>query len=185
MLALNAVIQSNSLEISERPRWDLNPRITDLQSVPLGHLGTRPRPYPCTERLWRQRNEHFNLQIFWNHFRSGDFFASPDAPCSSANRTARHRGATSRLATSRVTTRCVATSRLAISRVATRCAAISRLATSRATTRCAAIKHIKNYGASTLVARRRVPNTSPWITRAKCRRPWLGFSVSGFIPRRT
>ena len=159
MLALNAVIQSNSLEISERPRWDLNPRITDLQSVPLGHLGTRPRPYPCTERLWRQRNEHFNLQIFWNHFRSGDFFASPDAPCSSANRTARHRGATSRLATSRVTT----------NRVANRCAATRRVTTSRATTRCAAIKHIKNYGASTLVARRRVPNTSPWITRAKCR----------------
>lgn len=26
----------------ERSRWDLNPRITDLQSVPLGHLGTRP-----------------------------------------------------------------------------------------------------------------------------------------------
>ncbi len=162
MLALNAVIQSKSLETSERPRWDLNPRITDLQSVPLGHLGTRPRPYPCTERLWRQRNEHFNFQIFWNHFRSGDFFASPDAPCSSANRTARHRGATSSLATSRVTNRCVATSR-----VATRCAATSRLAASRLATCCAAIKHIKNYGASTLVARRRVPNTSPWITRAK------------------
>jgi hypothetical protein len=172
MLALNAVIQSNSLEISERPRWDLNPRITDLQSVPLGHLGTRPRPYPCTERLWRQRNEHFNLQIFWNHFRSGDFFASPDAPRSSANRTARHRGATSRLATSRLATsrvttnrvanRCAATRRVTTSRLATRCAAISRLATC-----CAAIKHIKNYGASTIVARRRVPNTSPWIIRAK------------------
>ena len=27
----------------QRPRWDSNPRITDLQSVPLVHLGTRPR----------------------------------------------------------------------------------------------------------------------------------------------
>ena len=26
-----------------RPRWDSNPRITDLQSVPLVHLGTRPK----------------------------------------------------------------------------------------------------------------------------------------------
>src|SRR4051794_6092744 len=26
----------------KRPRWDSNPRITDLQSVPLDHLGTRP-----------------------------------------------------------------------------------------------------------------------------------------------
>ena len=26
----------------ERPRWDSNPRMTDLQSVPLVHLGTRP-----------------------------------------------------------------------------------------------------------------------------------------------
>ena len=25
-----------------RPRWDSDPRITDLQSVPLVHLGTRP-----------------------------------------------------------------------------------------------------------------------------------------------
>ncbi len=28
----------------KRPRWDSNPRITDLQSVPLVHLGTRPDP---------------------------------------------------------------------------------------------------------------------------------------------
>ena len=27
---------------NERPRWDSNPRMTDLQSVPLVHLGTRP-----------------------------------------------------------------------------------------------------------------------------------------------
>ena len=27
----------------KRPRWDSNPRITDLQSVPLVHLGTRPK----------------------------------------------------------------------------------------------------------------------------------------------
>ena len=30
--------------LRERPRWDSNPRITDLQSVPLDHLGTRPGP---------------------------------------------------------------------------------------------------------------------------------------------
>ena len=29
-------------ETKERPERDLNPRITDLQSVPLGHLGIRP-----------------------------------------------------------------------------------------------------------------------------------------------
>ena len=29
----------------ERPRWDSNPRITDLQSVPLVHLGTRPKSW--------------------------------------------------------------------------------------------------------------------------------------------
>src|SRR5690348_4683342 len=31
------------LSEGKRPRWDSNPRITDLQSVPLVHLGTRPR----------------------------------------------------------------------------------------------------------------------------------------------
>lgn len=32
---------------AERPERDLNPRITDLQSVPLGHLGIRPMARPC------------------------------------------------------------------------------------------------------------------------------------------
>ena len=37
----------------KRPRWDSNPRITDLQSVPLVHLGTRPVPQKayCADRL--------------------------------------------------------------------------------------------------------------------------------------
>lgn len=30
----------------ERARWDSNPRMTDLQSVPLDHLGTRPSVAP-------------------------------------------------------------------------------------------------------------------------------------------
>ena len=29
--------------MNDRPEWDSNPRITDLQSVPLVHLGIRPR----------------------------------------------------------------------------------------------------------------------------------------------
>ena len=29
-----------------RPRWDSNPRMTDLQSVPKVHLGTRPEMIP-------------------------------------------------------------------------------------------------------------------------------------------
>ena len=155
MLALNAVIQSNSLEISERPRWDLNPRITDLQSVPLGHLGTRPRPYPCTERLWRQRNEHFNLQIFWNHFRSGDFFASPVAPRASTSRKARHCAATTGA-------NFHAASGFA-SDDAWCCA--NRGATKRGNSRDRdSSKHVENYATSAVVARRRVPHSSPWIS---------------------
>ena len=34
--------RNGSLREKKRPRWDSNPRITDLQSVPLVHLGTRP-----------------------------------------------------------------------------------------------------------------------------------------------
>ena len=45
--------------LTERPRWDSNPRITDLQSVPLGHLGTRPRGcYVGVERSPRQLEFH-------------------------------------------------------------------------------------------------------------------------------
>src|SRR4051794_41892617 len=34
----------------KRPRWDSNPRITDLQSVPLVHLGTRPAGHGIVAR---------------------------------------------------------------------------------------------------------------------------------------
>ena len=42
--------------LSRRPRWDLNPRITDLQSVPLGHLGTRPSGRTSWQRRCRPSN---------------------------------------------------------------------------------------------------------------------------------
>ena len=37
-----SVSQNSQMYADLRPRWDSNPRITDLQSVPLVHLGTRP-----------------------------------------------------------------------------------------------------------------------------------------------
>src|SRR4026208_500937 len=55
---------------SQRPRWDSNPRITDLQSVPLVHLGTRPRGEEDTQN---QRGMQC-FQIF-----------RPMAPCGSSN----------------------------------------------------------------------------------------------------
>ncbi len=37
-----AGLQGKAEGLRERPEWDSNPRITDLQSVPLVHLGIRP-----------------------------------------------------------------------------------------------------------------------------------------------
>ncbi len=60
-----------------RPRWDSNPRITDLQSVPLVHLGTRPRFIGCCRVAGRARTRRVDSTLSFHCQASTNTKANP------------------------------------------------------------------------------------------------------------